>query len=148
MAPSTPWDSRHTTQLSTLWCSGRREKFSMHVLMPWIITHRSRKARLTDFSGFSICLFQAAQIKCVWECVALPEQWGLSALSPSSRAPWRLSSAPRRPPHLLSWGQAQVRRKNRRWRCWSPAQTLEEMKSFYKTEMNEAIARVIICITD
>lgn len=35
IAPSTPWESRHTTQLSTFRCSGRRQKLSMHVLMPY-----------------------------------------------------------------------------------------------------------------
>lgn len=34
IAPSTPWDSRHTTQLSTVRWSGRSQKFSMHVFMP------------------------------------------------------------------------------------------------------------------
>lgn len=35
IAPSTPCESRHTTQLSIVRCSGRRLKFSMLIFMPY-----------------------------------------------------------------------------------------------------------------
>lgn len=46
-APSTPWESRHTTQLSTVRCSGRLEKFSMQVLIPY--------TRIRARTSISIC---------------------------------------------------------------------------------------------
>ena len=50
IAPSTPWESRHTTQLSTVRCSGRRQKFSMQVLMPYTKNEESGNQQLTQIS--------------------------------------------------------------------------------------------------
>jgi len=46
-APSTPWESRQTTQLSTVRCSGRLQKFSMHDLIPYTKNKESGKLWIT-----------------------------------------------------------------------------------------------------
>lgn len=50
IAPSTPWESRHTTQLSIVRWSDSRQKFSMHVFMPYTKNEKSGKLCLTQIS--------------------------------------------------------------------------------------------------